>query len=301
LFGSAILDTVIGIVFVYLTLSTVVSAIAEQLSTHAKLRGKILELLIARLFGGTGSSTCQRGFFGRFLFGLPKIQRHKDFIEHDLIKALSREDNHFPAFIPADAFAEVVVDLLTKQRVDAQIAHANGTLSPLQELTYLRESLAPGAATPDCFSDEKMRRIRKMFHRAEQSVPDGTREVSKQRLAAFQAELADWFNKSGDRSSGWYKRAINRANVVMAILLVVAINIDSVILIKNIYSQPAVRESLATSAQSLAEASEDIVEKMPASSVSPTGDDASVQALRETMAEARDNLAQLDAAGLPIG
>ena len=255
MFGSAILDSVIGIVFVFLTLSIVVSACSEQFSNKAGLRGKILKLCVARLLaGGTRadikSISCIKpkgqGWFTRLFFGLDEILEHERFNEHELIRALKQSDGSYPSYIPADTFAEVIIDLLI-----AKHREGKAVLAAEKEMAYLHKCLEPDYQEDDpCFSPSVIRSIKAMLAKAENTSGEAA-NTAVSRLKAFKTELGNWFESTGTRSSGWYKKAVNRCTVITAIVVVCMINIDSIVLFQNIYHQPEVRSGLTEVAANL--------------------------------------------------
>jgi hypothetical protein len=102
MFGSTILDIVIGMVFVFLLLSLVCSAVNELIETVLKNRAKDLELGIKELFGDPATS-------GDFL---------KVFYNHGLINSLFKgtyqqaSKRDLPSYIPPITFALAVMDLV---------------------------------------------------------------------------------------------------------------------------------------------------------------------------------------------
>ena len=100
--GSTVLEIVIGLVFVYLVLSLVVTAASEVIASYLKWRA-------TNLFQGIGE-----------LLRDPKDQGGwaSKLYAHPLISALSLGEKGQPSYIPSRTFAVVLLDL---------IAPANGT------------------------------------------------------------------------------------------------------------------------------------------------------------------------------
>jgi hypothetical protein len=96
MFGSAIIDIAIGLVFVYLVLSLVVTAAQEVLETIIKLRGAHLAKGIEKLLGEA---------------------RAKEFFAATAVAALSPDrwlgaGTRKPSYIPSRTFAMVVLDMI---------------------------------------------------------------------------------------------------------------------------------------------------------------------------------------------
>ncbi len=94
MFGSQILDVVIGIVFIYLLLSLICSALNEFVSRIFSMRAKNLEQGIRNLLND------------------PEFTGYaKDVYNHPLIKSLEREGK-LPSYIPSRTFALVLMDVV---------------------------------------------------------------------------------------------------------------------------------------------------------------------------------------------
>ena len=94
MFGSNILEIVMGVVFVYLLLSLVCSAINELISRMLSMRAKNLEEGIRNLLDDPEG----KGYA-------------KDFFDHPLVKSLGRKKKN-PSYIPSRTFALVLMDII---------------------------------------------------------------------------------------------------------------------------------------------------------------------------------------------
>lgn len=95
MFGSAILDTAIGLIFVYLVISLIVSAANELLAAVFRLRAQNLFLGIRELLQDPSAT----GLVSRFY-------------EHPLIEALAAQDKK-PSYIPSRTFALTLLDIVS--------------------------------------------------------------------------------------------------------------------------------------------------------------------------------------------
>jgi hypothetical protein len=94
MFGSQILDVAIGIIFVYLLLSLMCSALNEIIEARIKNRAKSLELGIRNLLGNN--------------------ELANDFYNHPLISGLFK-DNQKPSYIPSRTFALALMNIVAPQ------------------------------------------------------------------------------------------------------------------------------------------------------------------------------------------
>jgi len=65
-------------------------------------------------------------------------------------------------------------------------------------------------------------------------------------------QIEDWYNGAMARASGWYKRKVQINIFVIALLLVTAINADTLMLFNKLWTNPNERTALATRAETAA-------------------------------------------------
>jgi hypothetical protein len=100
MFGSTILDAAIGIIFIYLLVSLVISAINELIAAMLKSRAENLSQAIQALL----QDPSQAGWVARFY-------------QHPLIQSLS-VPNSKPSYIPSRTFALALLDLIAPATTD---------------------------------------------------------------------------------------------------------------------------------------------------------------------------------------
>ena len=95
MFNSGILDVAIGVVFVYLLLSLIVTAANELIAAVFKMRGRVLWQGICNLLPtGAGKENMARQVY-----------------QHPLIKGLSQSTR--PSYIPSRTFALALLDVVS--------------------------------------------------------------------------------------------------------------------------------------------------------------------------------------------
>jgi hypothetical protein len=104
LFGSAVLDVAIGLIFVYLLLSILCTAANEWIAGLTKSRAVVLTKSISQLLDAQPMKD-----------GETPSDFLTEFYEHPLIKGMMRGGAR-PAYISARVFAKVVMDLATLQK-----------------------------------------------------------------------------------------------------------------------------------------------------------------------------------------
>lgn len=90
-----VLETVTGLIFIYLLLSLLVTAIQELISTGMKFRSNMLKHTIDRMLNDPDNQV---------LAG--------DFFNHHLIKYLSSKKDKYPSYLQSVDFSKVITDLL---------------------------------------------------------------------------------------------------------------------------------------------------------------------------------------------
>jgi len=207
MFGSAILDTAIGLIFVFLAVSLAVSAANELLAALFKLRAKNLFLGIQELLQDPSTE----GLVTRFY-------------EHPLIARLGAKGGK-PSYIPSRTFALTLLDI-----VAPVTAASNRTMDDLKAgIEKLPASLQ---VTFRVLLDEA-------GHDIEQ----------------FKTQLEIWFNNTMDRVSGWYKRKTQAIQLVLALVIVVIANVDTVRISRSLSGvNSPLRDSIKDAAHSFVEA-----------------------------------------------
>jgi hypothetical protein len=210
LFGSAVLDVAIGLVFIYLLLAIFCTAINEWLAGVFKTRGKLLAQGIAELLNGqAGTQKGQANAVTGFI---------QDFYGHPLVSGMMRDKTH-PAYIPARTFASVLIDLVT--------SHKPGVLT-FDDLEKGLNDLPDG---------EVKRALLALVQDTERDL-----DTAKKRIEA-------WYDDAMDRVTGWYKRRTQVWTFIVALLIAVSINADTLQIARRLWTDPTLRSQLVEQAK----------------------------------------------------
>lgn len=145
-----------------------------------------------------------------------------EFYSHPLIKSLAPSGKR-PSYVPARSFALAVIDILTSEHPEAANSAAD-----------LRKQI-------DRLPDGNLKR----------SISALLRDAGDNIVEARQA-VERWFDDSMDRVSGWYKRKTHWATVVLAVILTVLTNADTLRIANTLWREPAVRAQLVAEAEARA-------------------------------------------------
>jgi hypothetical protein len=236
MFGSAVLDAILGLIFVCLTLSLICSAACELIESFLRRRARYLYLGLRELLGDPDGTRL-----------LPEIYGHP------LISSLHRGSyggrrvGNLPSYIPARSFALALMDVIGPAHA-AGAGPAGATLGSTASgaagataVTSFPPAPAYAAAAsytspyPETFStappDEALRNaivsnLGPNPHTAQALLT--LAEAAHYDPVKVRENIEGWFNASMDRVSGWYKRTSNITILGIGVLLSFAIDADTI-------------------------------------------------------------------------
>ena len=215
LFGSAILDVAIGLIFLYLVLALAVSITSELIVQALALRATTLEQGLRRLLQGQTTAEQKR-------LAANVQDRVKQLYAHPLICGMSSTRGTLkPSYIPARQFALALLDIV------APAANPGGA-------NYWAEiETAIGG-----IDDEHLRKALQALVRDAQG-----------NVVAFRAGVERWYDDSMERVSGWYKRKVRVIVFLLGALFAVAVNADTLGAAETLWRDPTIRAAVVAAAQ----------------------------------------------------
>jgi len=136
------------------------------------------------------------------------------FYLHPVVRGQTRSGEHF-SYLPSRAFSAAVIDLAT--------SHMEGSVT-FRDLEVGIGKLPTGP-------------VRQVLLTLIQNAGGD--------LGLAQANIENWFNDAMERASGWYRRRAQVWNLVLAVLVTVATNADTLHLLHRFWSEPALRAGLS--------------------------------------------------------
>ncbi|MGA7192958.1 MAG: hypothetical protein WBW94_04940, partial [Anaerolineales bacterium] len=216
---DAILEVAIGMVFVWLVLSVAAMQVQEWIGSAFAWRAQFLEKAIRNMLGSD--------------------QLVNEFYNHPLILSLSEPGKNpgqyrRPSYIPAGKFASVMMDIFLNAGKDSSDA-APGTLSLSEMATNIQamKQENPG--------------LGKIIDHLFPHLTDQTMSAD-QALAHARTNMESWFNDGMDRVIGWYKRYTGVWSFVIALILALALNVDSLQIANKLWAEPTLRQVVAAQA-----------------------------------------------------
>jgi hypothetical protein len=200
MFGSQVLEVVVGLTLIYLVLSIGCSGIKEVIAAIFSLRAKTLEDGVrSMLKNGPNDYTAK-------LFA------------HPVITATAPEGQK-PSYISSRMFAAALLDV---------VAPADSTQP--RTIQSLRASVSQ-------IPDAKLRTT--LLNMIDSAGGD---------LDAARLKIEHWFDDTMARVSGWYKRMAQKIIFAAGLLLCVAVNADTLMIVKELWSDQALRSAMVAQA-----------------------------------------------------
>lgn len=223
--GGQLVDTALGLTFIFVALSLVCSFIQELISTALSWRSKFLErglrsMLQHSAADGDEQSDPQGNLLTDKLMG-------SAFIQEKLSAKARRAGRRVPSYLSSRTFALALLDTIAPPQ-------AGGT--------GLLEKAGNGLADVLPDPDHPVRR------QIEVMLEDAGGNLDR-----FRRSVEGWYDDTMDRVSGWYKR---RSQVVLAVIGIAVAgiaNADTLELTGRLWKEDAVRASIVAQASQAVE------------------------------------------------
>lgn len=223
MFGSAILEVIIGMALVYLLLSLVCSALSEWVARIFAFRSKNLAEGINKL--------------------LKDDKLLKKFWGHHLVSALNRKKKRGPSYMEPFVFAQSLIDSLAeigrKGEATKPVTEDAGNTFDLQEKARIALSEIEGGINE--LGDSPVANMLKGIVRSAQMASNSWEETT----AKMRTAMENWFDSSMDRVAGWYKRKTQTIILILAAVVCISLNADTIMIANELSQDSALRESLA--------------------------------------------------------
>ncbi len=139
--------------------------------------------------------------------------------DHVLVRGLSRP-NSLPSYIPSDTFARTLLDIIAPARSTGLIT-----------VQDVRAQIA-------VLGDPSLKQV--LLILLDESGDD---------MGKFRQGIEQWFNHSMDRVSGWYKRKTQAITILVALLLTIAVNGDTIMILSTLSGDSVIRAMMVSQAE----------------------------------------------------
>ena len=266
MFGSEILEIVIGLALVYLLLSLLTSILNELVMSTMDARGKNLKLAIeamvdgkdnqtfwlfaslralasrwrgrvARLFSGFGEGKNKKkesvdGAGGAYVFS-------KRVFNHPLFRTLREPGStRYPSYLSEKIFSRIILDELMKDspvRGEGKKEQFKAVVEKIKEMELDDRVETPAVG------------ILKLMQ-----------EESQGSMEYLQSEIEKWYSEVMQRASGWYKRKTQLTIFVIGFLVSITFNADTLNIASYLKNDPEARAQVVEMASTYVEQAENM-------------------------------------------
>lgn len=233
LFSSAV-DTAIGLMMVYLTLSLICTSINEAIAGLLRLRARNLFNEVSRALGDT------------------KVRNA--FWESSLIRSLSRGQGLLNFKTPPTP-----VPVVTKMQAPSYLDRRDFALALIDTLRHIdRSKLGENRSIDFAGLEQKIDRNSPLPRLLTTLGIDATSTIEETKKA-----LGDWFDQVMERASGVYKRWMSLLSFAVALALTVAMNADTLQIARTFWHDDGLRAAVVESAMRLPESSSVVSPALP--------------------------------------
>lgn len=206
MFGSDILEVAIGVIFVFILVSIICTALREGIEAWLKTRAAYLEHGIRQLLADTSGTGLANAFYNHpLIYGLYNgaYTPGKD----SVTPAMFAKGKNLPSYIPSKNFALALMDMAARGPATDVVNSDAG--SPIISLDSIRANVA------------------NLGNPAIQRLVLNAVDTAQGDLNKAQASLEDWYNSGMDRISGWYKRSSQIILIVLGLVIAIGLNINT--------------------------------------------------------------------------
>lgn len=217
--GFPIIDLVIGLIFIYFLLSIINNSLIELVASATRLKAFYLKLWLRETF----SNVIRNGQYKGQTF-------YNVIINHAILNNLSEKNNSTNYISPSD-FSTAVIEIITSDQ------------HQIPDNILNIETSVRGTT----IVDDSIKSIFLMYcANARQIANKPGSDVTE--IDSFKAQIEGWFKNAMDRVSGVFRKKTLLFTVIFATFISIGLNIDSVVLMKYLYSNPQARQQLAANA-----------------------------------------------------
>jgi hypothetical protein len=229
--GSKILEVAIGIIFVFLLVSMICSAIREGLESWLKSRAAFLEQGIREMLHDRDAVGIARSVYTHpLIYGL-YLDEYRPRAASRPLTALARGGN-LPSYIPARNFALALIDI--SARGTGTHGVASNPAAPVLTLALVREN------------------VLNLENGPVQRVLIGAIDTSGGSMERVVANLTVWFDSAMDRVSGGYKRATQKLLLGIGLVLAIVLNVNTLAIAHYLFRHDVERAALVARAEAVA-------------------------------------------------
>jgi hypothetical protein len=229
----AALDVALGLIFVFLVLSLVCSALMETLSSMLAWRAAYLK---------------------KGLVSLLDEDLMNEVFDHPLVNPLVRPARELSPRLASIPVVRRAVGWWRRERYPSYLP-SRTVISALLDLDVEARAREAARTVDDAVARVPNERVREALTTLWRDVKERV-DKKEDQLAAFRKSAETWYDDTMARVSGWYRRRVQLVLWCIAITLAVLLNVDSVNLARVFWSDETVRAAVVAQAERAAEQGE---------------------------------------------
>ena len=230
MFGSAMLEVAIGIIFVYMLVAIICSAIREGIEAQLKTRAAYLERGIRELLHDPRGKALARSVYEHPLIFSLYSSKYVPGGDGGKKPGLLARGVGLPSYIPARNFATALMDIAAR---GPDPLLASDHRAPVLSLDSIRENVI----NIEC---EPVQRVMLTAIDSAQGSLDRARQ-----------NLEDWYDSGMDRVSGWYKRSTQMIIFCIGLVAAVGMNVNTITIADFLYRDDTARAAIVARAEAV--------------------------------------------------
>lgn len=241
---SPLFETAISIIVVYFLFSNVISALTESVYALLRVRGSFLKDELSKLLNDDSRTGFKVTLLSNLLNRL-KFWNNTKFIEevngsailkrfynNPIVKNITKE---LPSYIAGINFSKVLIDEILSHRNDVDEKNI---------FDKLKEEITKPSDEGILKGNEALRKVLKgLLNTIDTTASNATQNISNQ-LKALEDNITKWFDDSMERATGAFKRMTYKYNFIIAFIVALSFNVDSIRIARYLWSNPASREQM---------------------------------------------------------
>jgi hypothetical protein len=222
------LEVAIGLIFVFLLVSIICSAIREGIEARLKTRAAYLERGIRELLHDAAGKGLARTLYEHPLISSLYSEKYTPGERAAGSPALLAKGTGLPSYIPARSFATALMDIAARG-VDPALGSDPRT--PVMSLESVRANIINLECEPV------------------QRVMLTAIDTAHGNLDHARLNIEAWFDSGMDRVSGWYKRSTQWIIFWIALFVAVALNVNTITIVDFLYRDDTARAAIVALAE----------------------------------------------------
>jgi hypothetical protein len=227
--NSPLLETLVCLILAYALLSILVSSLAEVINHYFNERGRQLYNVVSRLFDDGLNVN-----FGQMMYS------------HPIIANMRKNKDTLPQYISNPLFSQVLTDIISNYGREYKYDEEKNAIVLQAGITDVFERFKDGVEKME-HTDLKLL----LLNMISKSIAMSGTDQSKQ-LFHLDAQIQQWYGDQMKLATGWFKDLIGVRVFWVAVLVTLALNVDSIYLFQSLYKNPKLRTQLYPVAEAVA-------------------------------------------------